>query len=638
MNANAPVSSVRERDQLGLSRRAFLRRLLGGASLASVAGILAACGGAATTPTPAPASTSTAPGPTSSAASAATAAPTAAATATVPATAPPTPGAAAASPSRAASPVAAAGGFPSGGKYTTLEPVGKRGGHIVRIRAEEAQTTNPLLSVTVASSERIECMFNALVRNNPDTGLPFPDLATAVPTKENGGISADGLTYTFKLRDDVKWHDGQPFTAKDVAFTYKTAMNKDLQGASATARLIAAIGTVTAPDDRTVVFALKDIVASFLTTYMVPIVPEHILGDVPVDQIKSHPFSTGDPKATVGTGPFVFKEWVHDDHAILAKNPNYFRGEPALDQLVFTVVKDANIVVTQLKTGEADFGSNIADAFIDELSNQPKLSVVSYQSYDSTVAGFQLDPAKTPLFQDKQVRHALAYGLDREAMVKTIRFGRGEVAQGIFAPPSWAYAPDQIKVKYTYDPRQAEQLLDGAGWKKGADGIRTKDGQRFSFSLWLTAGDKVYEQYATVMQQQWKAIGVEMTPKPEERSAFIARLTQARDFEMYAINYAPSVDPSGSDGYWRCKGGINLPKYCNPQVDDLQDRALRELDQEARKELYIEEANILQEDLPAIIVDFPQRTAVVARRVHNLIPNATDTYWNVHTWWVEDGK
>ncbi len=225
-------------------------------------------------------------------------------------------------------------------------------------------------------------------------------------------------------------------------------------------------------------------------------------------------------------------------------------------------------------------------------------------------------------------------------MIRAIRFGIGRVAVGTEPFLSWASAPDQIANKYPYDPRRAEQLLDEAGWRRGGDGIRAKDGQRLAFTLWTNAGNNVRQQYVTVMQQQWRAIGVDASPKTEEWTAFLSRINDTRDFEMYLSGFAFGVDPDQTT-FWTTDaytGGFNRAKYSNPRVDELFARALSELDRERRRQLYIEVQNIIMEDLPQLVVDFPQGLAAVNKRVHNLKPNAINTRWASHTWWVEDGR
>jgi ABC-type transport system substrate-binding protein len=457
----------------GLSRRDFVRLTGAGVGAATLTAFLAACG-AESTPTTAPvASTAPSVAP-STAASVAPTAATGGAASTAPSTAASAVATRAATASGAATPAAGgASGLPSGGKYSTLEPVGKKGGTFVETVVADAKTNNSMLSTDVPSNDRISIQFSSILALNPDTALPFPLLATDVPSRENGGISQDGLTYTFKLRKDVKWHDGQPFTSKDVVFTYQTLAKKEL-GSPRTAEINDRVDSVTAPDDYTVVFKLKKIVAPFLVSNIASnnysIVPEHILGSVAVDQIKQHPFSIGDPKASIGTGPFKFKEWAKDDHATFVKNPDYFGGEPAIDQYIFKVVKDQDVVVANLKTGEGDFGA-IPTTAVDDVSKTASLSVVKYDTYGFTFYSHQLDASKTTLFQQKEVRQALAYAIDRDAIVQAIYNGYAVIGQGTMPTLSFAYAPDQITTKYPYDIKKAEQLLDAAGWVKGSDGI-----------------------------------------------------------------------------------------------------------------------------------------------------------------------
>jgi peptide/nickel transport system substrate-binding protein len=335
----------------------------------------------------------------------------------------------------------------------------------------------------------------------------------------------------------------------------------------------------------------------------------------------------------------MFKEWVKDDHLTVVKNPNYFRGAPALDQYIFKVVADGNVVVAQLKTGEADYGGVTASQYQD-MTKQANVNALAYDSFGFLYYGYNLDPAKTTLFQDKAVRQALVYALDRESIVKAIDFNLSQVAVGTMPVLSWAYAPDQITNKYPYDLNKANQLLDQAGWVKGPDGIRAKDGKKLSFTLWTNAGNTQRGQYITVMQQMWKAIGVDATPKTEEWNAYLTRINESHDFDIFLVGFSWGVDPDQTT-MWSCdsyQGGFNSYKYCNPQVDDLLAKGLSELDQNKRKAYYVQMQNILMEDMPALVMDFPKTTNALNKRVHNMFPNAINLRWNAHTWWVADGK
>ncbi|HET8626794.1 MAG TPA: ABC transporter substrate-binding protein, partial [Thermomicrobiales bacterium] len=252
----------------------------------------------------------------------------------------------------------------------------------------------------------------------------------------------------------------------------------------------------------------------------------------------------------------------------------------------------------------------------------------------------QMNPQKSPFFLDKRVRQALAYAIDREAMIKAIYFNLGTVAIGTEPVLSWAYAPDQITAKYPYDITKANQLLDQAGWAKGPDGIRAKGGKKLSFTLWTGNASKAFVQDVTAMQQMWKAIGVDATPKTEEWNAFLTRLTDTHDFDIFLVGFSWGTDPDQST-MWTTDaqtGGFNMNKYSNKQVDQLLAQGLTTLDQAKRKQLYIQMQNIIADELPNFILFFTQATAAVDKRVHNLLPNAINIRWNAHTWWVADGK
>ena len=528
-----------------------------------------------------------------------------------------------ATPTPAATPV----GTPS---FSNPEEARNKGGTLIEGSFADAKTVNPILVSDTASGAIADLLFNRVVTVDPETTSPIGELA------DGWEISDDGLVYTFTLRDGVTFHDGEPLTADDVKFTYDLFMN-EATGSPRTAEMTERIKSVEVVDERTVRYTLNFPVAPFLVDQMTfGIVPQHVLQDVDPAQLAQDRFSTGQKGRTIGTGPFMFEEWVKDDHITLVKNPNYWKGEPNLDQYIYKVVPDATVVAQQLKTGEIDFGG-IEPSQLEDMRAQRNVNIHVYDTFSFTFYAYQLDPEKSTIFQDKEVRQALLYALDRQAMIDAIRFGIGKVAVGTMPTLSWAYAPDQIKLKYEYDPEKAKQLLDQAGWTPGPDGIRQKNGQRLAFTVYTNAGNKIREQYVAVFQEQWKQIGVECTPQTEEWNAFLDRITGTKDFEMFLVGFVWGVDPDQST-MWKCsayEGGFNMNKYCNPEVDRLLDEALKITDQEKRKELYIEMQNILMEDLPSAILDFPQAIAVVNKRVHNLFPNAVNVRINAHQWWVE---
>src|SRR5579875_3772684 len=378
-------------------------------------------------------------------------------------------------------------------------------------------------------------------------------------------------------------------------------------------------------------------VAPFLATNMeTGVVPQHILKDVEPSAIVQDSFSTGKKGRTIGSGPWIFEEWVKDDHITLNKNPNYFGGAPNLDQWIYKVVTNASVEVQQLKTGEIDYGS-IQPSDYNDMQKQSNVTMHVYDTFSFTYYMYQLDATKTPLFQDKAVRQALLYAIDREAIVKTIYFGLAEVAIGTMPVISWAYDPNAITNKYPYDLNKAKQLLDQAGWKAGSDGIRAKDGKKLSFTLWTYSGSDTVQSMATVFQQEWKQIGVQMTPQFQEWNSFLTRIENTHDFDIALLGFSWGVDPDQST-MWACasySGGFNMNKYCNPQVDTLLNDALGTTDKAKRKQYYTQMQNILEDDLPNVVVLFSKAVGGVNKRVHNFFPNAVNTQFNSEQWWVD---
>jgi peptide/nickel transport system substrate-binding protein len=509
----------------------------------------------------------------------------------------------------------------------------KKGGTIITGSVLDVRTLNPLLVSDTASGEVTSLMFDGLVTIDPDTLEAIPNLAT------KWDISADNKTYTFTLKDGVKWHDGEPFSAADAKFSYDLYMNSET-GTPRAGTLKDRIASVEAKDATTLVITLKAVVAPFLVSdCSYGLIPQHILKDVKPADIPTNAFSTSKP---VGTGAFMFKEFKTGDSVTLLANPNYHKGAPALATYIRKFVKDDTTLYQQLKTGEVD-AAQVTVTFYDDAKAQTNFKLFPYDTFSFQFFGYNLNKAKgSPIFQDVKVRQALFYAVDRPGIVAKIREGLSTVAQGTMPVLSWAYQPDKMTTRYDYDPAKAEQMLDDAGWKKGADGVRAKDGKPLAFEMYTYSGDKTIEGYASVFQENWKAIGVTMTPKYEEFSAFVTRLTKTFDFQAFLVGFFWNVDPD-QQTMWDTKQygpGFNLYNYSNPKVDDLLEKALRTLDKTQRIQYYVDAQNLILADAPALIIDFPKDIWGVSNRLKNFIPNAVSyaATWNANQWYVTDGK
>jgi peptide/nickel transport system substrate-binding protein len=506
-----------------------------------------------------------------------------------------------------------------------------QGGQIIEGAFSDAQTLNGILTQDTASSRVISMITKTLIINHPETTEPEPELA------EDWDISDDGLEYTFYLREDVTWHDGEGFDAEDVVFTYETHLDPET-GSPRTAQLSSRIDTIEAVDDYTVQFTLNMPASPFLQQDMVNyIVPEHVLGEVAPGDLAAHEYSIGTEGVTIGCGPFQFQEWVSGDHVTLVAYDDYYRGRPNIDQWIRRIVPDQTVLAQQIGTGEVDYGG-VQESDYESLDQQEDINVTEFDTFNFTFYAYQLNPERTELFQEPEVRQALVYGLDRESMVDAIRFGIGEVARGTMPVPSWAYNPDGLDRDYEYDPDRAREMLEEAGWVEGGDGIRERNGERFSFQLWTNAGNEIREQYVAVMQEQWREIGVEVRPQAEEWNAFLDRITGTRDFEMFLVGFSWGVDPH-QNTMWHtdaAEGGFNMNQYSNPEVDELLAQSLETTDQDERTEIYTEMQNILLEDVPSVILDFPQGIYGVNQRCHNIFPNDVAFTANAHEWWVDE--
>jgi peptide/nickel transport system substrate-binding protein len=520
----------------------------------------------------------------------------------------------------------------------TPEPITvQKGGTIIGSTFADAEILNPILSVDTSSSAVNAMMFNGLTQTNPEDGTPMGDLA------ESWDVSEDGLTVTFYLRQDVTWHDGEPFTAEDVKFTWDTILNEEINSPrrSDLAELLTPEQIVVL-DDYTIQMQLSQLDVTFLSekSYY-GIIPKHILGEMTAEELNAAEFNT---QAPIGTGPFMFREWVKDDHVALVKNPNYFLGEPNADFWYYKIVENQTVQYAQLQTGEIDYAGVTAALWEDALQ-QENLVCKAYPTYGFNFYVYNLDPEKTPLFLDVRTRRALLYALDRQAIVDSIAQGLGEVAHSTVPPLSWAHNPDN-EPRYEYDAEMAAALLEEAGWKdEDGDGVReahgvmgVEDGTPFAFEIHTNAGNVEREQLIVAMQEYWKEVGVGAETAFIEWNALLAELTETYEYDVIMVGFSwGTADPDQKTMYHTDSygAGFNMNTYSNPELDEILDKGLQIIDQEERKQNYFEMQRIVAEDVGSPILYFRNTTTCWNKRLHERDPNANNTTWNAHLWWVE---
>ena len=523
----------------------------------------------------------------------------------------------------------------------TPVPEGPRSGGrvVVAHRQEPDRFWAPFSGLTVAH-EVGRIMNHTLIGTNADLEY-FPILVEEVPTVENGGISEDSLVWTLRIREDVRWHDGEPFRPEDVCFTYETIM---LEGTDVRSRVgWNRIEQCTVQEPNTVVFEFSEVDAPFLfrlTT--VEILPEHILGGLTAEEVNGHEWM----RAPVGTGPFMFKEWAGGDHITVVRNPHYFvEGQPYLDEIIYRIVPDANTLLNMTETGAVDVQFRVQDdlaLLIDDMADVERITIQSLTPWLVWMNN------NHPLFQDVRTRQALAYGFDKQVICDRIFRGLSEPADGPVSPLiQWAHNPD-IAV-FRHDPERAKALLEEAGWvDEGGDGIRVargvqgvEDGTRFSFETANIAGEQVRIDLLSLIHAQWREVGVEAEINLVDVGTLFGDMLPNNRFETAYSYIGRYADPDfGGLFLDREEFGnmANYTGYSNPEVDDLILKSQQTADLQERGQYLREAQALIAEEVPVFFLGWLATTTALNQRVQGYSPDASGygEMWNIREWWVQE--
>ncbi len=478
----------------------------------------------------------------------------------------------------------------------------------------------PVFGGNYATYVAFDLVFNKLVRLD-DQLRPTPDLA------ERWEVSSDNLVWTFHLADNVKWHDGTPFRAEDVKFTYETMLDPDVN--SPFASNLDQISSIEVIDELTLKIALQTTFAPFLAKLAdISIMPKHILENVA-------DFKTSDfQRNPVGTGPFILEEWQTGAFLRFAANADYFRGKPAIDEVVFKIVPDADVLSVQLETGEVDVVEGVSPAVAKRIEANPDVNLVRYTSM--RLRYLQLNQLN-PLFQGKRVRQAIAHSIDRQGIIDAILEGYGLRCITDYPPSSWVYNPNAKM--YDYDIETAKALLAEAGWEPGPDGVLTKEGKRFQFTIVVKAGDPQLEQTAIVIRDNLKAVNISAEIVPLEATVLRTEHMFKHDFDAFLWGRGVWADPDYyvNWGTFAIEEAYNFISYSNPALDALFEQGRETLDPEGRKEIYWEIQEILAEEQPIIFLDWPDALSGISVKVQGYSKEGTTPptlLWNVEEWTV----
>ncbi|BCH21658.1 ABC transporter substrate-binding protein [Mesorhizobium sp. L-8-10] len=505
-------------------------------------------------------------------------------------------------------------------------------GRVVVGLSQEPTVFNPLM-VHIEVDDGVNfSMFDALFRIDPK-GVIQPNLAVEVPTQKNGGISEDGLTWRVRLRDDVRWHDGKPFTADDVKFTLELITKPDFKAWRTAGHSLVRDVTVVSPTEIT--WRMEEAFApylSFLTETF--IVPKHLL------EKEADPNTAAFNQAPVGTGAFKWGQRIAGDRLELVANPDYFGDGPYIEQLIFKYIPDMTVLYTQFRSGDIDI---VGQAYItpdnyEEARNLPDRVVTLVPK--ASVESIYLNQDR-PQFKDPAVREALYAAIDRRAIIDALNYGVPRETETFMPTQSYFFNADLPKHEFNLD--RARKLLDDAGWVPGADGIRAKDGVRLSFKNSTTSGAHLREQAQQFIQQTYAEIGVEMLIENLPPAVMWGDFWVQSQFDtaMVGITYLIGSDPDVTNRFHSkaivAKGGngSNNAQYSNPEVDALLEEGSRTFDPEKRREIYLKVQEIVRRDLPFLPLFANTTVYGIKKGIEGFVANANTRTesWHAAGWY-----
>jgi peptide/nickel transport system substrate-binding protein len=509
---------------------------------------------------------------------------------------------------------------------------GQRSDTLIVAQQREPSSLNPALENGTSSSEWGLLLFAYLVKYD-DRGQLIGDAATEVPTLRNGGISRDGLTITYHLRRGLRFADGAALTAKDCAWSID-AIN-DPANLPQSRFGYNVVRKAEARDDTTLVLHLRRPFAPLLTVVLAPegfpILPAHLLSKL--HDFNAIPFNS----APIGSGPYVVTRWLHGDRVEMRANPYYYRGKPKIERLQIRFVPDPNTALNLLRTHEVDgYFSDQDYGNYPLLRRIPGLRVTKTPT--NAVGAIVLN-TRDPVTGDARVRRALALALDIPTMMRKTYRGAVDArnaGRGLFI---WAYDPKAYP-DVVYDPPQSRSLLDAAGWKLGADGLRRKGGKPLEVLLIVqaaTPGDAIIGNAVT---QYERAVGAAVTIKAYNITQFVAPAAQGGPvyggkFALALYPFINGDDPDTTDQFLCANApprGYNKSGLCDPRIDTLLARGQRTYDTAQRKAIYSQLEALLYRQMPVVLLyQRPELDAFTERLQHQTTSLST-AWWNAGAW------
>ena len=441
---------------------------------------------------------------------------------------------------------------------------------------------------------------------------------------ESVDVSADGLTYMFKLHEGVLFHDGTELTADDVAYTYNYYRNPD-NGAPIVGRFTG-IGSVEAADKYTVQVNMDDVNAASLTSWAtVPILQSAYHAEVGEDTYRTAP---------IGTGPYKLKEWRPAEFTELEAFDDHFRGRPNIDVLREDIVPEPSVRMIALQTGEAD--SAVWPLLVEDsiyLESEPDF--INFRTLANSIKHFPLNNS-IPQLAEKEVRQAMMNALDRQRIIDDLWNGAAQVSHSNLTPAS-PYHHTGLK-QYDFNPQEAMALLDGAGWAAGSDGIREKDGTKLSFTITTITGDQARRPIAELAQLMFADVGIDVQLEEAPVATILQGMREGTmDASLYNWTYGTAVEPDPFSTL-HSTGGNNFAQLNHARIDELIEGGLKVVSYEEREPYYHEIQEIFVEEQPVLNLQFDEWMNVFNSRIKGLpeSPKNSSMYQQAYKWWIEE--
>ncbi|WAA11349.1 peptide-binding protein [Fervidibacillus albus] len=488
---------------------------------------------------------------------------------------------------------------------------------------------------------------------------------------ESWEFNEDHSSVTFKLREDVYWHDGEQFTADDVVFTYKAIADPDYiaAGGVRTSYVEKLVGAeaymngetdefpgVVAEDDFTVTFNFLEPNVIALADASFPIIPEHVFKDIPVSEMPSAEESL-QPNKVIGTGPYKFTDMIEGQEYHLTKNENYWQGEPQIETVIWKVVNQ-DIILSLLETGEIDFvadpnGFQAAD--YDTVDAMDHVQIIEQTDFGYQILGFihnfrteediangVIDPdnfVPNEKLANKNVRQAIAFAIDRQQIIDGLLHGKGQVINSPIAQ-QFEYFDDENPEQYEFDPEKAKQLLDEAGYVDvNDDGFREDpDGNEWVLNMAYPKGNVIREKSAPIIEEMLEAVGININLlQPLDMKAYVDELTNNTEWDLYLLGWSLSTTDPDPSGLWTADDAYNFGRWNNEEADALVKKAITPpdaFDSEFRKQVYSDWQVMFQDDLPALILYVKNTLYAYNTRLQGVDPSPASFLNDVHKWYL----